>query len=79
MSSMFYNASTFNQNLCGWNNGFPFDKATDIFTESGCYYIDTPTLATSSFCAVANCFTTNSVSIHLLALRHLLSQKLPLC
>lgn len=52
MSSMFEGASSFNQRLCAWGkNGFPFEDASEIFTDSGCTYKDTPTSEDNAFCA----------------------------
>jgi surface protein len=53
MSYMFYDASLFNNNLCAWaDKTFPYTKATDIFTNSGCTYQSTPQIDQGGpFCA----------------------------
>jgi len=44
MAFMFEGASSFNQDLCAWQDSFPYNDADniDIFTGSGCTYQDTP-------------------------------------
>jgi len=42
MEYMFKDASAFNQDLCAWNDTFPYDDASDIFSGSGCTFQDDP-------------------------------------
>jgi len=42
MWRMFLAAWSFNQDLCSWQDNFPYTEAADIFTYSGCTYKDTP-------------------------------------
>lgn len=54
MSNMFEGAVTFNQNLCAWKQNFPFQLGTNIFSDSGCTYKDTPINNSSTFCAAGH-------------------------
>eukprot|EP00984_Skeletonema_dohrnii_P028369 scaffold18345_cov76-Skeletonema_dohrnii-CCMP3373.AAC.1 len=52
MEEMFRGASSFNQNLCSWKDDFPYDKATDIFVDSGCTFLGKPQVEQQGpFCA----------------------------
>jgi len=43
MDYMFKDATSFNQNLCSWQDSFPYTAYIDsIFTNSNCTYQDTP-------------------------------------
>jgi len=42
MRGMLNSAKSFNKDLCLWREKFPYTKAGDIFTASGCTYKDTP-------------------------------------
>jgi len=42
MEYMFYGASSFNQDLCGWQDSFPYANSANIFTASNCTYRDEP-------------------------------------
>ena len=54
MRDMFRGASSFSQNLCSWQDSFPYAQA-DIFLDSGCTYQDTPNATQKGpFCA-SNC------------------------
>jgi len=51
---MFASASSFNQDLCSWQDSFPYATAIarNIFTNSGCTYQKTPQEAQKGpFCA----------------------------
>ena len=43
MTAMFSGATLFNQNLCAWQDSFPYSNAENIFFNSGCTYQNTPT------------------------------------
>ncbi|KAL3756833.1 hypothetical protein ACHAWU_001345 [Discostella pseudostelligera] len=59
MTEMFRGADTFNQDLCAWADIFPYSSASNIFTNSGCTYDDTPQLDQGGpFCASSSCTTT---------------------
>ena len=62
VGGMFYEASSFNQNLCPWGPKLPanfnygtFGAAADMFYLSGCANTNTPTGRTGPWCAVTNC------------------------
>ena len=62
MKFMFYEASSFNQNLCPWGPKLPsnFDYvnfAGAMFSGSGCANKNKPTGSTGPWCAVTNCPT----------------------
>ena len=67
MSYMFNYASSFNQDLCSWQDNFPYNRAFGIFLDSGCTYQDTPTqVQNGPFCAsdcqslqVVSCITSS--------------------
>jgi len=43
MSRMFYGATSFNNDLCSWQDSFPYiGYKIDIFANSNCTYQDTP-------------------------------------
>jgi len=67
MNKMFWEASSFNQNLCAWKDSFPYSNAIDIFLGSGCIIKGDPSSATQGpFCASCNtvsstdCFSTRT-------------------
>jgi len=52
MNDMFFDATSFDRNLCTWGNNFPFDNAIGIFESSGCTFQDDPQLERRGpFCA----------------------------
>jgi len=53
MSSMFWDATSFNQDLCAWRDSFPYSVFNDnVFADSGCTYQDTPNeVQKGPFCA----------------------------
>jgi hypothetical protein len=58
MNAIFYEASSFNQNLCPWGRKLPsnfVNYAGVSFTLSGCPIKNRPTGRTGPWCAVTNC------------------------
>ncbi|KAL7425711.1 hypothetical protein ACHAXM_000133 [Skeletonema potamos] len=52
MRGMFWGATSFNQNLCAWKDQFPYNNATDIFSDSGCTFQGIPQIEKQGpFCA----------------------------
>lgn len=49
---MFYNAASFNQNLCAWREHFRYNRAGNIFQHSNCNFKDRPqSYQKGPFCA----------------------------
>mmetsp|Transcript_7719 Transcript_7719/g.11688 ORF Transcript_7719/g.11688 Transcript_7719/m.11688 type:complete len:116 (+) Transcript_7719:3-350(+) len=64
---MFKGATSFNQNLCAWQDDFPYSDASGMFVDSGCTYkLDPSSSYQGPFCASTcstltagtDCFTT---------------------
>jgi hypothetical protein len=59
MYAMFWDASSFNQNLCPWGPKLPgtfiYGNAGNMFAGSGCANKTSPTGRTGPWCAVTNC------------------------
>jgi hypothetical protein len=57
MSSMFFSATKFNQNLCAWGKFLPSPNISisGMFTSSNCTNKNIPTSSTGPFCAVTTC------------------------
>ena len=52
MYQMFDGATSFNQDLCAWGDKFPYDRAYEIFANSGCNNTSTPQVDQKGpFCA----------------------------
>ena len=55
-------AYSFNQDLCSWQDSFPYNNAGNIFYSAGCTYQDTPNeVQKGPFCA-SNCQSLSVVS-----------------
>jgi len=49
---MFYDATSFKQDLCAWGDKFPYDSAFGVFRNSGCTFTNTPQIDQKGpFCA----------------------------
>ena len=56
MSLMFYNAKSYNQDLCAWREDFPYNNAANIFALSNCTYDEVPVASVQGpFCASESC------------------------
>jgi len=60
MQFMFYQATSFNKNLCPWGPKLPLDfnyanGAVNMFASSGCLNKNSPTGPTGPWCAVTTC------------------------
>ena len=56
MTYMFWDATSFNQDLCAWTDTFPYHNAYCIFLEYACTYQDNPQFDRSGpFCASSTC------------------------
>jgi hypothetical protein len=59
MQNMFYQASSFNQNLCHWGRKLPanfyYGSQTNMFYLSGCANKTKPTGSTGPWCAITTC------------------------
>jgi len=62
MEYMFNGATSFNKDLCSWQDRFPYTNAADIFKNSNCTYQDTPQdVQKGPFCA-SDCQSSSVVS-----------------
>jgi len=62
MRYMFYAATSFNMDLCAWQDNFLYTNATGIFTNSDCAFQDTPIeVQKGPFCA-SDCQSSQVVS-----------------
>eukprot|EP00577_Skeletonema_sp_RCC1716_P026256 CAMPEP_0113415798 /NCGR_PEP_ID=MMETSP0013_2-20120614/24771_1 /TAXON_ID=2843 ORGANISM="Skeletonema costatum, Strain 1716" /NCGR_SAMPLE_ID=MMETSP0013_2 /ASSEMBLY_ACC=CAM_ASM_000158 /LENGTH=157 /DNA_ID=CAMNT_0000302803 /DNA_START=1 /DNA_END=474 /DNA_ORIENTATION=+ /assembly_acc=CAM_ASM_000158 len=59
---MFWEASSFNQNLCSWKDNFPYDNADVIFSCSGCTYQGEPQVEQQGPFCDSSCTNNGSTS-----------------